>query len=145
MQKEFKVTKDFLIKNRIGGILDFKKTYPSGAAPASKVLKTFEELGYWGCIKRLIHKIPQNPEPLFLDEYQGGNIYHNGDVHILDNVRLAENAYILGKGTIRIDGELILNKEVYICFKKLIAKKIIGIDDFFLQIEKEANFFKIHT
>lgn len=49
--------------------------FPNGAATIPEFLKKCEELDLYNLAFGVIPLLPQNPEPLVLDEYAGGNLF----------------------------------------------------------------------
>lgn len=83
MQKDFRVTEDWLCEYGAGAweLELFRKYVPDGSCSVQAFLKWCENFyfglhfGMW-----LVH-LPQNTEPLVIEEYTGGSICYNGDVH----------------------------------------------------------------
>lgn len=84
MQKEIELTREFLVELGISekALKEFDKRFPNGSTTFSKILKFCEELDFYCLAQSLLYELPENPEPLVLEEYAGGNLFYNGDIHI---------------------------------------------------------------
>lgn len=89
MKQEFKVTKEWLIKNDVceDGLNFFIKFFPKGESTIPEILKKCEEhvahsYKVWMYSKWLVKHLPVNPEPLVLEGRTERNVIYNGDVHI---------------------------------------------------------------
>ena len=84
VQKEHKLTREFLVESALSekALKEFDTHFQSGTATIQTILRKCEELNLFTLPFNLIVCLPKNPEPLILDEYPGGNLYYNGDIHI---------------------------------------------------------------
>ena len=115
MQKqEIELTRDFLVESCIGekALKDFDKRFQNGLATVSKILKFCEELNLYSLAQSLLRKLPKNPSPLILEEYSGGNLFYNGDIHVKKGFECSDKI-ICQK--LFVDGDLVLgeNAEIY--------------------------------
>ncbi|PIT18253.1 hypothetical protein BGI33_01480 [Snodgrassella alvi] len=108
------ITSEWLEANNFGHdyINEFNRRFPSGEADALKVLKKWEELGYFAFAMWLLDELPSKMEPLVIEEYKGGDIYYPGDVHIKKECMLTGN--IIVNGTLSVDGKLIVKGRRFI-------------------------------
>lgn len=88
-EQEFKVTKDWLIKNNVceDCLNYFIKFFPKGESTIPEILKKCEEhlahsYKVWRYAKWFVKHLPVNPEPLVLEGRTERNVIYNGDVHI---------------------------------------------------------------
>ena len=131
-KKEFKITKKWLVAQHACNA-DLKwllKYFPKKKCTIPEFLKIVEEKAehvkivtylWW-----LIHKIPKNPEPLVLEEYSGGNLFYNGDVHIKKGFEYSGN--IICKN-LRVDGQIDISSSSQLCADVILAKNL-NIDVF---------------
>lgn len=112
MQEEFIVTKDFLVESALSdeATQEVYMHFPNGAATVPEFLKKCEELDLYNLAFGVIPLLPQNPEPLVLDEYAGGNLFYNGDVHIKKGVECS--GHIVCKKLI-VDGEFKISEDYH--------------------------------
>lgn len=134
-KKEFKITKKWLVRQNAckAGLKCFLEFFPKGKCTIREFLKIAEENAvqrkivdyvYW-----LIHIIPKNPEPLVLEEYTGGNIFYNGDVHLKGRFECED--YVICKN-LRVDGDMYLGGRSLLCAEVVNAQN--------LNIDKLAEF-----
>ena len=92
MQEKIEITKDFLVESSFSekALKEFDTHFPKGSATVPEFLKKCEELDLFNLAQSIISKLPQNPEPLVLDEYSGGNIFYNGDIYIKKGVECSD-------------------------------------------------------
>lgn len=88
-EQEFKVTKEWLIKNDVyeDCLNYFIKFFPKEESTIPEILKACEEhvthsYKAWRYSKWLVKHLPVNPEPLVLEGRTSHNVIYNGDVHI---------------------------------------------------------------
>ena len=114
MQEKIEITKDFLVESSFSekALKEFDTHFPKGSATVPEFLKKCEELDLFNLAQSIISKLPQNPEPLVLDEYSGGNIFYNGKIYIKKGVECSDTI-ICQK--LFVNGDLVLgeNAEIY--------------------------------
>jgi cytoskeletal protein CcmA (bactofilin family) len=122
------ITSEWLEANNFGHdyINEFNRHFPSGEADALKVLKKWEELGYFCFARWLLDEPLPKMEPLVIEEYKCGDIYYPGDVHIKKECMLTGN--IIVNGTLSVDGKLILRERRYI-LGNVNSKRVIITND----------------
>lgn len=109
MHEEFRVTESWL--REVGAsdreLENFRKYGSGGSCSILEFLKLCEkpELSFLGYME--VKDLPKNPTPLVLEQYSGGDIFYNGDVHIkkgfdCDGVIACRN--------LTVDGTLTLDK-----------------------------------
>lgn len=88
-EQEFKVTKEWLIKNSVCEecLYYFIKFFPKGESTIPEILKACEEhvthsYKAWRYSNWLIEHLPFNPEPLVLEGRTSRNVIYNGDVYV---------------------------------------------------------------
>ena len=113
MQEEFRVTEEWLIKCGVSlhHFELFVEHFQNGSATVSEFLKFCEERKLLSLVQSTILKIPKNPEPLVLDEYLGGDIYYNGDVHVKKGFECSGN--ILCE-KLKVDEKLVVGGDCYV-------------------------------
>ena len=113
MQEKIEITKDFLVeKYPLPRVLKaFDKRFPSGVATIPRFLKFCEELDLFSLAQSLIRNTPKNPEPLVLDEYQGGNLFYNGDIHIKKGFECS-GGIICRK--LKVDGDIVIGERFWV-------------------------------
>lgn len=109
MQEKIEITKDFLVEEyplpRV--LTAFDKRFPSGVATIPRFLKFCEELNLFSLAQSIIRNTPKNPEPLVLEEYSGGNLFYDGDIHIKKGFECS-GAIICRKLT--VNGDIIIGE-----------------------------------
>lgn len=78
------MTESWLIEHEVWGHERkvFSERFKGGLATVSELCKFCEEFSLTSLFCDLRQCMYSNPEPLVLDEYSGGNIFYNGEVHI---------------------------------------------------------------
>lgn len=140
---EIKITRDFLLRVALGKIFieDFDKVAPTGACDLSELLKTCETAELFSFAGFLIDWFPENPELLVIEEYDGGNIYYNGDVHIKKGFKCSGN--IICK-RLTVDGKLVVGGRYYVQVISVEADEIELIGGFCI-LEGDASTYKFVT
>ena len=122
------VTREVFLQNNEDGeafIEDFDDLVPKGTCTLSDLLKKCETAERFLLANFLINWAPKNPEPLVLDEYSGGNIYYNGDVHIKKGFECAGN--IICK-KLKIDGRLVVGEMCWVRVVSVDAEELELMD-----------------
>ena len=113
MQEKIEITKDFLVESSFSekALKEFDTHFPKGSATVPEFLKKCEELDLFNLAQSIISKLPQNPEPLVLDEYSGGNIFYNGDIYIKKGVECS-GGIICRK--LKVDGDIVIGERFWV-------------------------------
>ena len=113
MQEELKVTRGFVVEEYpLPRVLKaFDTHFPNGVATVPEFLKFCEELNLFSLAQSIIRNTPKNPEPLVLDEYQGGNLFYNGDIHIKKGFECS-GGIICRK--LKVDGDIVIGERFWV-------------------------------
>ena len=131
MQEEFIVTKDFLVESALSdeATQEVYMHFPNGAATIPEFLKKCEELDLYTLAFGVIPLLPQNPELLVLEKYDGGNLFYNGDVYIKNGFECSGHIVcnkLIVDGTFGISEDYHAHANVYA--KSVVMKKNALID-----------------
>lgn len=111
MQEEFRVTEAWLCECGVGAwsLELFREYVPGGSCSVQDFLKRCEEPEFGYLCSSWVKDLPENTEPLVLEEYTGGNIHYNGHVHIKKGFTCDST---LACRSLTVDGTLTLGKGV---------------------------------
>lgn len=148
MEQNIRVTESWLIEHEVWGYARklFSEHFKSGLATVSELCKFCEEFSLTSLFCDLKHYMYDNPEPLVLDEYSGGNIFYNGEVRIKKGFECSGNI-VCNKLT--VDGEIRISDD-FAVFAFVSAKAIVmeknsrlhgGIIASLVIMSDEANVF----
>lgn len=148
MEQNIRVTESWLIEHEVWGYARklFSEHFKSGLATVSELCKFCEEFSLTSLFCDLRQYIYDNPEPLVLDEYAGGNIFYNGDVHIKKGFECSGDIIC---GNLKVDGEFKISEDyhahAYVHAKSVVMEKNSrlhgGIIASLVIMSDEANVF----
>ena len=113
MQEKIELTRELLVELGISekALKEFDKRFPDGSVTVPEFLKFCEELDFYCLAQSLLYELPENPEPLIIEEHPGGNLFYNGDIHIKKGLECSDKI-ICQK--LFVDGDLTLRGEAEI-------------------------------
>ena len=110
---EFTITRETILHLKKGNLYveTFDELAPNGECALSELLNKCEKNGLSSFASFLIEWFPRNPELRVIEEYDGGDIFYNGDVHIKKCSKSSGN--IICK-RLNVDGVLVVGENRYV-------------------------------